>query len=210
MFSVRRQIAVWFVAAVCGFILSVSGDARAEIASLEDAMKPAVVGQTDAPVTIEEFASLGCPHCAHFHEQVFPQIKKDYIDTGKAKLVFTDFPLGTPALAAAMISRCAGSARYFGFVSFFFGVQKQWAYATNPLDALKKVSRMAGMSGEDVDACLKQQPLIDFIQGTARKASKDHEINSTPSFLVNGKKVSGAQPYEEFKAVIDAALKNAQ
>jgi protein-disulfide isomerase len=206
MFTMKRLLAVMLVAAFAG---SVSG-AQAGIASLEDATKPAVMGKADAPVTIHEFASLGCPHCAHFHENTLPQIKKEYIETGKAKLVFTDFPLGTPALAASMISRCAGPDRYFGFVSFFFGTQTQWSHAANPLEALKKVSRMAGLSPEDVDTCLNQQPLIDFIQSTARKASEDHEINSTPSFLINGKKVSGSLPYEEFKAAIDAALKNAQ
>jgi protein-disulfide isomerase len=184
--------------------------AQAGIASLQDAMKPMVIGKADAPVTIVEFASLGCPHCASFHEQTLPQIKKDYIDTGKVKLVFTDFPLGGPALAASMIARCAGPDRYFGFVELFFRSQAQWSHADVPMDALKKVARFGGLSPADVDACIKHQPLIDHIQGTARKASKDHEINSTPSFLVNGTKISGAQPYAEFKAAIDQALKKAQ
>ncbi len=186
------------------------GIAVAGIVSLEEAMKPAVVGKADAPVTIEEFASLGCPHCAHFHEETYPKLKADYIDTGKVKLIFTDYPLGTPALAASMIARCAGPARYFGFVDLFFRAQAQWSRADNPLEALKKVARFGGITGADVDACLKQQPLIDHIQETARKASTDHKIDSTPSFLVDGKKVSGALPYAEFKVFVDEALKKAQ
>ena len=190
--------------------LAFAASARAEIAKFEDSIKPVVVGNADAPVTIIEFASLGCPHCANFHHDTYPQIKKDYIDTGKAKLVFTDFPLGTPALAAAMIARCSGPQRYMGYIDIFFRAQAQWSRADNPLNALKKIARFGGMSNADADACLAQQNLIDHIQSTARKASEEHKINSTPSFLVNGTKVSGAQSYNEFRTVIDAALKKAQ
>ena len=183
--------------------------ARAEIAKLEDAIKPIVVGKANAPVTIIEFASLGCPHCARFHQETYPKLKKEYIDTGKVKMVFTDFPLGTPALAAAMIARCSGPERYLGFVEMFFRAQKQWSRANKPIEELKKVARFGGFSGEDVDACFKQQALIDHIQNTARKAGKDHQINSTPSFLVNGKKISGNMPYDEFRVIVEDALKKA-
>jgi protein-disulfide isomerase len=206
----KRFPARFAAIALAAFAWASAGIAQAGIASLEDAMKPMVVGKADAPVTIFEFASLGCPHCAHFHETTYPELKKNYIDTGKVKLVFTDFPLGGPALAASMIARCAGPSRYFGFIELFFRAQEQWSRADPPIDALKKVARFGGLTPADVDACIKQQPLIDFIQGTARKASKDHEINSTPSFLVNGTKVSGALPYAEFKVFVDEALKKAQ
>ena len=186
---------------------ALSGVAHADIAKFEDSIKPAVVGKANAPVTIIEFASLGCPHCARFHHDTYPKLKKEYIDTGKAKLIFTDFPLGTPALAASMIARCAGPERYFGFIDMFFRAQQQWSRANNPLEALKKVARFGGFSGEDVDACFKQQALIDHIQKMARKATEDHQINSTPSFLVNGKKISGNLPYDEFRAIIEDALK---
>ncbi len=190
--------------------LALAAPAGADIVPFEEAIKPAVMGNADAPVTIQEYASLGCPHCAHFHHGTLPQIKKDYIDTGKVKLIFNDFPLGTPALAASMIARCAGPARYMGFVDIFFRAQAQWSRAENPLEALKKIARFGGLSGDDVDACLKQQNLIDHIQKTAGAASEEHGINSTPSFLVNGEKISGSQPYATFKDAIEAALKKAQ
>jgi len=190
--------------------LAFAGPADADIVPFEEAIKPAVLGQADAPVTIQEYASLGCPHCAHFHQETLPQIKKDYIDTGKVKLIFNDFPLGTPALAASMIARCAGPDRYLGFVDIFFRAQAQWARADNPLAALKKIARFGGLSGDDVEACLKQQNLIDHIQKTAGAASEEHGINSTPSFLVNGEKISGSQPYATFKDAIDKALEKAQ
>ncbi len=190
--------------------LALAAPVSAEIAKFEDAIKPAVIGNPDAPVTIIEYASLGCPHCANFHHDTYPKIKKDYIDTGKVKLVFTDFPLGTPALAASMIARCSGPQRYMGYIDLFFRAQAQWSRADNPLEALKKIARFGGMTGTDVDACLAQQKLIDHVQGTARKASEEHGINSTPSFLVNGEKISGAMTYPDFRNVIDAALKKAQ
>ena len=190
--------------------LATAGQARADIARIEEAIKPAIVGNSDAPVTIIEYASLGCSHCAHFHNEIYPKLKRDYIDTGKAKLVFIDFPLGTPALAAAMIARCSGPKRYLGFINIFFRAQRQWSHAENPLEALKKTARFGGLNSDDVDACLKQQKLIDYLQETARKASTEHEINSTPSFLINGKKVAGALEYEKFREYVDEALKKAK
>ena len=182
----------------------------AEITTVDNAIKPIVIGKADAPVTIIEYASLGCSHCAQFHQKTYPKLKKTYIDTGKVKLIFTDFPLSTPALAASMIARCAGPTRYLGFVDLFFQAQEQWNRADNPLEALKKIARFGGLSSEDVDQCLNQQPLIDYLQETTRKANSEHKINSTPSFIINGKKITGALEYEKFRSIIDEALKLAK
>lgn len=183
-----------------------SDNAQAGIASLEDAIKEMVVGNPDAPVTLIEYASLGCPHCADFHKDVYPQIKKNYIDTGKVKLIYRDFPLGRPATAASMIARCAGPQRYFGMIEIFFNSQAQWSRAENPLDALKKVARFGGMSGQDVDQCLSNQELLTHIYQKADAAQKEYEINSTPSFIVNGETISGGMPYEDFRKILDKAL----
>ncbi len=190
--------------------LALAAPVRAEIAPFAEATKEMVIGDPKAPVTIIEYASLGCPHCANFHANAFPQLKKDYIDTGKARLIFRDFPLGTPAMAAAMISRCAGPARYFGFVDMFFRSQQQWSRAENPLLALAKVARFGGMTGDDVNACLKDQTLLDNLQENANKAQLEDEINATPSFLINGKKISGALAYEDFRSLVEDAIKKAQ
>ena len=186
------------------------GSVCAEITNVDDAIKPIVIGKADAPVTIIEYASLGCSHCAQFHQKTYPKLKKDYIDTGKVKLIFTDFPLNTPALAASMIARCAGPTRYLGFVDLFFRAQEQWNNADNPLESLKKIARFGGLSSEDVDQCLNQQPLIDYVQETARKANSEQKINSTPSFIINGKKVTGALEYEKFRTILDEALRLAK
>jgi len=184
--------------------------AVAEIAPLEDATKEMVEGNPDAPVSIIEYSSLGCPHCANFHFNTYPEVRKNYVDTGKVKLIYRDFPLGTPALAASMIARCAGSKRYFGMIEIFFSSQKQWGGAENPLEALKKVARFGGMSGQDVDACLQNQPLLSHIRDKAAVGQKDHGINATPSFIIGEDKISGGLPYEEFKVYLDKALEKAK
>ena len=178
------------------------------ISDNDDVMKEMVLGNEKAQITVIEYASLGCPHCAQFHLGTYQNLKKDYIDTGKVKFIFRDFPLGTPALAASMISRCAGSAKYFGMIDIFFRSQKQWSQAENPMDALKKIARFGGMSATDVDDCLQNQELLDYIQDTARDGGEKHKINSTPSFVIDGETHSGGLPYADFKKLLDKALNN--
>lgn len=179
---------------------------QAAIADNADAMKEMVIGDENARVTVIEYASLGCPHCANFHANTFPQIKKNYIDTGKVRFIYRDFPLGNPALAAAMIARCAGSSKYFGMVDIFFRSQPQWGRAENPLEALAKIARFGGMSEDDVGACLQNQELLNHIQSSARDGAKEHNINATPSFVIDGETIAGGMPYEDFKKLLDEAL----
>lgn len=187
-------------------VLTVPEAARAEIASDKEATEEKVVGDPNAKVTVIEYASLGCPHCANFHFDVYPKIKKEYVDTGKVKFIFRDFPLGTPSVAAAVIARCAGSKRYFAMIDIFFKAQHQWSHAPNPLEALKKTARFGGMSSADVDACIANQALLNSIQERAQAAQLDYEINSTPSFVIEGRKIAGGLPYADFKKVLDEAL----
>lgn len=181
--------------------------AVAGIVTIEDAMSEMALGSADAPVTMIEYSSLGCPHCAAFHRDTLPRIKKEYIDTGKLRLVYQDFPLGTPALAASMIARCSGPRKFFGFIEILFRSQAQWSRSKKPLEALTQVSRFAGMTEADVEACLKYQPLLESIRKGAEMAQKNHQINSTPTFLIGGEMISGAQPFETFKKAIDKAFK---
>ena len=181
--------------------------AAAGIVAIEDAMSEMALGSADAPVTMIEYSSLGCPHCATFHRETLPRIKKEYIDTGKLRLVFRDFPLGAPALAASMIARCSGPRKYFGFIEILFRSQAQWSRSKNPLEALTRVSRFGGMTEADVEACLKYQALLASIRKGAETAQKKHQITSTPTFLIAGEMISGAQPFDTFKKAIDKALK---
>ena len=182
--------------------------ARAAIVSDEEAKAEMGLGKADAPVTMIEYSSLGCPHCAAFHRDTLPKIKKEYIDTGKLRVIYRDFPLGTPALAASMIARCSGPRKFFGFIEILYRSQAQWSRSDNPLEALTWVSRFGGMTEADVKACLKYQALLESIRKSAETAQKIHQINSTPTFLIAGEIISGVQPFETFKKAIDKALKN--
>ncbi len=183
-----------------------SGPARAAIVSIEEAKTEMTLGKADAPVTMIEYSSLGCPHCAAFHRDALPQIKKEYIDTGKVRLIYRDFPLGTAALAASMIARCAGPKKFFGFVEILFRSQAQWSKSNNPMVALTKVARFGGLSETDVQACLKRQALLDHIRKGALAGQETYNINSTPSFVIGDDIILGAQPFAAFKKVLDKAL----
>ncbi|MDA1088721.1 MAG: DsbA family protein [Proteobacteria bacterium] len=180
--------------------------AMAGIVSIEESKVEMVLGKADAPVTMIEYSSLGCPHCAAFHRETLPKIQKEYIDTGKVRFVYRDFPLGTPALAASMIARCAGPKKFFGFVEILFRAQAQWSQSKDPMAALTKIARFGGLSGDDVDACLKQQTLLDHIRKGALVGQETHKVDSTPFFIIGDETVSGAQPFEAFKKVLDKAL----
>lgn len=185
------------------------GSAPAWAATIDEMLADRTLGDSAAPVTIVEYSSLGCPHCAAFNDQTLPQIKKDYIDTGKVRLVFKDYPLGTTALAAALIARCVDPSRYFGFIDVLFRSQATWAASAKPLDDLKQMSRFAGLSDADFNACLENKALLQSIQAGAAQAQKEAGVNSTPTFFVNGHKIVGAQGFEAFKAVIDEELAKA-
>ena len=178
----------------------------AGIADLADSIKEMTIGKKDAPLTIVEYASLGCSHCAKFHQEIYPELKKDYIDTGKVKLIFRDFPLGTPALAATMIARCSGPERYFGFVEMFFRSQTEWSRAENPLEALSKVARLGGMPPIDVQACMRNQKLLEYIQLQKKHAYEEDGINATPYFVIGTEKLSGGLPYNQMKVIIEREL----
>ena len=167
-----------------------------------------VMGRADAPVTIEEFSSLTCSHCASFHRDTLPKIKTTYIDTGKVKLVYRDYPLGALAMAAAMLARCGTPERYFGFLEVLFRGQQSWAASKDPRQELGRVARFAGIGKVEFDACLENEALLKGIQGRADDAQTRFGIESTPTFLINGVKVAGALPFEDFQTVIEEALKN--
>ncbi|MDA8230625.1 MAG: DsbA family protein [Magnetospirillum sp.] len=158
-----------------------------------------MLGKPDAPVTIIEYASLTCPHCAHFAETVIPKIKTDWVDTGKAKFLYRDFPTAPAELSvgASMIAQCAGPERYFGVLDLLFQTQEKWATAQSPLDEMKHVLRIAGMTPDQVDSCLTRQDLADAIQARAEDAAKKYGVDATPSLVINGKLFAGAQTYDE-------------
>jgi protein-disulfide isomerase len=161
-----------------------------------------ILGSPDAPITIVEYASLTCPHCAHFENDVLPELKKKWIDTGKAKLVLRDFPLDELALQAAMIARCATPDRYYAYVDTFFAQQEKWMMARDRLDALARLAMLGGMGKNEFDNCLKDTTLENKIVEGRLIASKELDVNSTPTFFINGTKFTGAPTVEEFDKVL--------
>ena len=194
-----------FAAALIAGILLPSF-ASADILSIEEAMQDRVIGNAEAPITIIEYASLTCPHCATFHAETLPQIKKEWIETGKAKLIYRDFPLDKYAASAAMIARCAPEDKYFIFLNAFYAQQKNWSRADDPVRVLTQLAGLGGMSKDDVDACLANEELQDAILQMRLDGQMEHGINSTPSFVINGKMINNL-PYEDFKDILEDAAK---
>ncbi len=167
------------------------------------------LGNPKATVTIVEYASMTCPHCATFTKEVFPKIKEAYIDSGKVRFVFREFPLDLTAAAGSMLARCVadGNAdKYFAMVDLLFRQQDVWA-VQNPTVPLKRVARQAGMGEQQFETCLKDQKLLDAIKESQDYAVKTLKINSTPTFFVNETLVRGETSFEAFQKIIDPMLK---
>ena len=167
------------------------------------------IGKADAPVSIIEYASLTCPHCADFHVNVLPRLKAEYVDTGKVRIAFRDFPLDQAALAAAMVARCAGPERHYALSNLFFTRQPQWTGANEPIGAMARLAALAGMSADDVQACLKQEAVEKAVLDQRLLSEKVFDINATPSFVINGTLHSGGMTFEEFKAILDPLIAKA-
>ena len=163
------------------------------------------LGRPDAPVVLIEYASATCPHCAEFHVDVLPEIKKNYIDTGKAKLIFREFPLDQRALAVFMLTRCVPEERYFPTVDLVFRRQKLWN-GENAKVELLKIMKMAGRSEAEFDVCLKREELAKAIFETGKTAREEFGVKGTPTFFVNGKFVDGHKDASAVTAAIEAAL----
>lgn len=161
------------------------------------------LGDPDAPVTIIEYSSLTCPHCAAFHNEVLPDLKERYIETGKVRMIFRDFPLNEPAVDAAVLAHCAGEDRYVGFLDVLFQTQPNWSSAANPRDALKQLGKLGGLAESDIDACFNDEAMQNAVLQSRLDGSNEHQVQSTPTFVVNGEVYPGNRSIDEFAAIID-------
>ncbi len=164
------------------------------------------LGKADAKVVVIEYASLSCPHCARFNNDVLPQIKANYIDKGLVRWVYRDYPLNRPAYQAAVLTHCTSPLRYFGLVDQLFKSQDFWAAQQDALPSLHQIGISDGVTAEAFDACLKDQALQDKILTRLKEASDKYKVEATPSFLVGGELHSGEISYDDFKALLDKAL----
>ncbi len=218
-FADRRLVAASLFAAAALALAAAPGIAQqkkgpppAGEVSVEELMKPGTlpdlaIGKADAPVTIVEYASLTCGHCATFHTTVYPKLKEKYVDTGKVRLVLRDFPLDNLAAAAAMLARCTPADKAFGLIGELFAKQDQWAFVQgNPVPTLFKVAEANGFTKESFDKCLQDQKLLEGITGTRERANKSFQVRSTPTFFVNGRRLDGrSDALESFDKAIEAA-----
>ena len=183
-------------------------DGEVELSKLMEpgALPEMAIGKADAPVTIVEYMSMTCPHCAHFHNTTFDAIKAKYVESGKVRFVLREFPFDPRAAAAFMLARCAPEGQYFPMVSMLFKQQEQWAAAQNGRDALLQMSKLAGFSQESFEACLTNQKLLDEVNATRERGSKEFGVNATPTFLINGKRYAGDMTVDNMSALIDSLL----
>ena len=174
-----------------------------------DKLPDMVMGSAKAPVTVIEYASMTCPHCAHFAETTFPELKKRYIDTGKVRYIFREFPLDSLAAAAFMLARCTGetdSAKYFAMIDTLFRQQRTWA-VEKPLPPLLAIAKQAGFTQQTFDACLANQKVLDGIESMRQRAVAVFKVESTPTFFINGTKYPGALEIDQMAKVIDPQVK---
>ena len=183
-----------------------SGDVDMAAVLKPGALPDRALGDANAPVKIVEYMSMTCPHCAHFHNTAFEEIKKKYIDTGKVYFILREFPFDPRAAAAFMLARCAPEQQYFPFVSMLFKQQQSWATAQDARAALLQMSKMAGFSQESFEACLTNQQLLNDVNATMQRGATEFGVNSTPTFIINGKKYSGDMSVETMSALIDKLL----
>ena len=180
---------------------------------MEDLMKPVEglpdvsIGPQDSKVVIVEYASLTCGHCSRFHRDVFPELKKTYIDTGKVRFIMREFPLDNLAAAAAMLARCAGDGKTYPMLDLLFEKQADWAFASgNPVPKLFDIAKQAGFTQESFEKCLTDQKLLDQVNAQRTRGSEQFGVSATPTFFVNGKKLAGGPTMEAFRTAIDPLL----
>jgi protein-disulfide isomerase len=199
----RRAVGLFvgaaLVAGAAGFGPAQAGEAPAAV------YKEFVTGDPKAKVTVIEYASLTCPHCAQFATVDYPKLKKEYIDTGKIKFVYRDFPLDGLGMGAALLARCVPNDRGKVMIEMMFQNQNEWVRAEKPLEVLRGYAQLAGLNSAGVDACLKNEAILKEIQSVQEKAVSLHKVRATPSFFVGEEQVEG-NDFESLKKVIDKQL----
>lgn len=211
MFITRRQF-VEGASALAILSLTAAAPAFAQAPSTEELMQPGPLGEQsqgpdDAPVTIIEYASMTCSHCASFHVNTYPLLKERYIDTGKVRYILREFPLDPLAAGAFMLARCAGEGKYFPLVDALFQQQRTWV-TQKPIEPLLNIAKQAGFTQETFEQCLADQKTLDAIEAVRQRAAEKFGVNSTPTFFINGKIHRGALTIDELEKEIQPYLKS--
>jgi protein-disulfide isomerase len=198
----RRQILLGSLAVTVLAVPFVGGAGRrARAQAMEIFPDDRILGSADAKLTIIEYASLTCPHCAALHENALKRIKETWIADGRARLVFRHYPLDGLALRAAAVADCIDGDRFFGFLDLLFQSQPRWVRAEDPIKELSQISRLAGMSQSQFDSCVGNEAAMDKIVTRAQQARTTFGVESTPTMIVNGRKIEGALKFEEYDTI---------
>jgi protein-disulfide isomerase len=201
---------IYYYVGIEGSSLPATGTAMAQAADGEllvaGPLGEIAIGDPSAPVTVIEYASMTCPHCAAFHENTFSAFKEKYVDTGKVYFIFREFPLDPLATAAFMLARCLPEDRFLPLVDILFRQQSTWAYSNEPSNALLNIVKQAGFTQESFNACLTNQEILDGVQWVKDRGSQQFGVSSTPTFFINGAKKSGALSLESLDQEIEPLL----
>ena len=191
-------------------LLSVAALPLLQLPALADekgyATEDVVVGDEAAPLVVYEYISYTCPACANFHRSIWPQVKENYVDTGKVKFVVRDFYRNTPDLLVGMTARCGGPKGFYPMADVYLSTQATWTRAPDVNDAVRQIARKAGLSNTRIDACLTDEEYARTLVDSFRANMETHGVRSTPTFIVNGDRHEGFSSYEDFAKVLDAAL----
>lgn len=207
----RRQTLQLLGTAAATALVATSFPALAQNVAPQDLAVPGplgdvALGPADAKVTIVEYASLTCSHCATFHKETWPELKKRYVDTGKVRFILREFPLDPLAMAGFMLSRCDGESKYYPITDLLFDQQRNWAFTDKPLDALRAMMKQAGFSQEKFDSCLRDQKLYDAVNAVKNRGMEQFKIDSTPTFFINGQRHPGNMSIDALEKIIKPML----
>ncbi len=210
--SRRRLLEGAAVLALSAAVFGSGSIAVAQTPSAADLARPGplgdfVQGKADAPVTIIEYASMTCSHCADFHVKTYPELKSRYIDTGKVRFILREFPLDPLATGAFMLARCAGQDKYYAAVDVLFAQQRTWA-VQKPIEPLMTIAKQFGINQQAFEKCLSDQKVVDALEAGRQFASEKLGVNSTPTFFINGKVQRGFMSINDIAKIVDPLLKS--
>ena len=201
---IKKKIKIFFIFFI--FLSFFNKSLESRIVDTIEALEEKKIGDDSASIKMIEFASLTCGHCAKFHNEVFPLIKKDYIDTGKISFIYRDFPLDKFALKASVIARCSGSDRFFSFLRVLYNKQKDWTRTQDPFKSLLKIAKLGGLKNDEIKVCVGNKSIEDGILRERLSSSKKYDIKATPTIYINNEKYDGDLTFEALKLKIDSLL----
>ncbi len=187
-------------------IILLSNNSQGRIVDTIEALQNKSIGMESAPVKMIEFASLTCGHCAKFHNEVFPKLKKNYIDNGKIFFTYQDFPLDKYALKASVIARCSGKEKYFSFLKVLYNKQKDWTSSQDPFKSLLKIAKFGGLKNDEIKVCVGNKSIEDGILKNRLNSTKKFDIKATPTIYLNGEKYDGDLTFEALKLKLDSLI----